>query len=201
MLYSDFTLKSAKSELALELIEDQDLFSTIEEIEISSHLEETLKRTIPLALSINTEKARSELIIINILLEIKNQIHDEVSLFSGIEFSVDKEKNLSGFCDFILSKSAEQLYLEAPVVTIVEAKNENIIAALGQCIAEMYAAKIFNERENNDIPAIYGAVTTGDEWKFIKLVDNTAYIDLGKYYANHIKKIIGILIAMAKIAA
>ena len=152
-------------------------------------------------MAINTEKARSELIIINILLEIKNQTHTAVSLFSGIEFSVDKEKNLSGFCDFILSKSSEQLYLEAPVLTIVEAKNENIIAALGQCIAEMYAAKIFNEREGNDIPSVYGAVTTGDEWKFIKLVDKTVYIDRGKYYTNNIKKVIGILTAMVKTVA
>ena len=124
-----------------------------------------------------------------------------MSLFSGIEFSVDKEKNLNGFCDFILSKSPEQLYLEAPVVTIVEAKNENIIVALGQCIAEMYAAKIFNEREGNNIPSIYGAVTTGDEWKFIKLVENAAYIDWEKYYTSNIKKIVGILIAMATLTA
>lgn len=112
------------------VIEDQDLFANVPEADVSSNLQETLKTNIPLALAINTEKARSELIIINILLEIKKLAMNQASLFSGIDFTVDKQKDLSGFCDFILSKSGEQLYLEAPVVTIVEAKNENIMGAL-----------------------------------------------------------------------
>jgi len=113
-------------------------------------------------------------------------------------FSFDKDRGLNGYCDFILSRSAEQFYLETPVVTIVEAKNENITAGLGQCIAEMYGATIFNEREGNQIACIYGAVTIGDEWKFIKLQENTAYIDLVKYYVNDIKKIVAILVKMVK---
>jgi transketolase C-terminal domain/subunit len=52
---------------------------------------------------------------------------------------------------------------------IVEAKNENIKGGLGQCVAEMVAAQIFNEREANAIDTIYGAVTTGEIWKFLKL--------------------------------
>ena len=63
-----------------------------------------------------------------------------------------------------------QLLLVSPVITIVEAKNENIIAGLGQCIAEMVAAQLFNEAENkNDIKKIYGVVTIGTVWKFLKI--------------------------------
>ena len=69
--------------------------------------------------------------------------------FSGYPFNVDKEKGLAGACDFIISRSPEQLFIKAPVITIVEAKNENIIRGLGQCVAEMYAAKLFNERGGN----------------------------------------------------
>lgn len=198
MAYSDFTLKKVKSDLNIQTVENHSLFSNIEELSISDYLAQTLKRNVPLALAINTEKARSELIIINILLEVKEQSSQKISLFSGIDFNVDKEKGLTVFCDYIIGGSEEQLYLDAPVITIVEAKNENIISGLGQCLAEMYAAQLFNQKENHDFPYVYGAVTTGDEWKFVKLEKNLAYIDNDLYYISDINKIIGILVKMAQ---
>jgi hypothetical protein len=202
MAYSDFTLKKVKSDFGIKTVENSSVFSEIEEVDISESLIKTLQRNVPLALAINTEKARSELIIINILLELKEKRSDKISLFSGIDFNVDKEKGLNGFCDYIISGSSEQLYLDVPVITIVEAKNENINAGMGQCIAEMYAAKIFNEAENQSLSCIYGAITTGNEWKFIKLMENIAYIDLQSYYImSDIKKVVGILIKMAELKA
>jgi len=198
MAYSDFTLKKVKSELGLQIIEKESIFPDQNEIEPSDYLIKTLKRNVPLALAINTEKARSELIIINILLEIKEKLSEKISLFSGIDFNVDKEKGLTGYCDYIISKSPEQFYLDIPIITIVEAKNENIISGLGQCIAEMYAASIYNNRENHNLPCIYGVVTTGNEWKFLKLKDNIAYIDLDLYYVNEINRILGILVTISE---
>ncbi len=198
MAYSDFTLKKIKAELNIKLVEKNSVFVHIKAVEISRYLKDTLKRNVSLALAINTEKARSELIIINILLEIKEIFPDAISLFSGTDFNVDKERGLTGFCDFIISSSPEQLYLESPVITIVEAKNENIISGLGQCIAEMYASQIYNEKEGYNLPSIYGAVTTGDEWKFIKLIKDTAHIDTDTYYINDIEKIVGILAKMVQ---
>lgn len=196
MAYSDFTLKKVKTDFGLETIENLSLFSEIKPLEITDYLSQTLKRNVPLALAINTEKARSELIIINILLEVKDKLFEKISLFSGIDFNVDKDKGLTGFCDYIISNSPEQLYLDIPVITIVEAKNENIISGIGQCVAEMYAAKIYNEKQNINLASIYGVVTTGDEWKFMKLIDNKVYIDLNSYYINDIAKIIGIMVEM-----
>jgi len=198
MAYSDFTLKKVKSEFDIKLVEKNSVFSHIRAVEISTYLKDTLKRNIPLALAINTEKARSELIIINMLMEIKEKFSDKISLFSGIDFNVDREKGLTGFCDFIISNSPEQFYLDSPVIAITEAKNENIISGLGQCIAEMYASRIYNEKEGYDLPSVYGAVTTGDEWKFIKLINDTAYIDTDNYYINDVEKIIGILTEMVQ---
>ena len=66
MAYSDFTLKKVKTDFNLKTVENVSLFSDIQPVEISGHLATTLARNVPLALSINTEKARSELIIINI---------------------------------------------------------------------------------------------------------------------------------------
>ena len=151
----------------------------------------------PLARAINTEKARSELIISNVLVEVRKRLDHQISLFSGIEFNVDKASDLNGFCDFIISASPEQLMLNAPVITIVEAKNENLIGGLGQCIAEMVAADRFNQVEGNGIEIVYGVVTTGTAWKFLMLQDEVAYIDLDEYGIGEPGKIIGILTEMA----
>ncbi|GGA37718.1 hypothetical protein [Okeania sp. KiyG1] len=145
MSYSDFDLKKVKAEFNLKIIETEDLFSQVEPVEISNLLAEMLKQNVPIALAIATEKASSELIIINILLEIKRQL--QISFFSGIDFSVDRDKGLNGFCDFIISQSPEQLYLDTPVIVLVEAKNERIVGGLGQCIAEMVAAEIYNKQD------------------------------------------------------
>ena len=83
--------------------------------------------------------------------------------------------------------------ITAPVITIVEAKKENINAGLGQCAAEMVAAQIFNERSQTEMPAIFGAVTTGSVWQFMKLAGDVIHIDLGEYYLREVNKILGIL--------
>lgn len=66
------------------------------------------------------------MIITPILLELRRKANYEISLFSGSDFNVDFEKGLSGYCDFLISRSKEQLTINAPVIIIVEAKNENI---------------------------------------------------------------------------
>jgi hypothetical protein len=120
MSYSDFDLRKVKRDLGVKLIEKEHLFSEIKSVEISPFLLEILKENVPLARAINTEKARSELIIANILVEIRKILKHQISLFSGIEFNVDKEKGLNGFCDFIISASQEQLTLNRPIITLVE---------------------------------------------------------------------------------
>ena len=197
MAYSEFTLKQVKQDFDLTLIENESIFEDITPIKISQHLKNQLDNNVPLALAINTEKARSEFIIAVVLLELRTLLKNQISLFSGIEFNVDKTRHLNGFCDFIISLSAEQLFLTSPVITLVEAKNENIMAGMGQCLAEMVAAQLFNEREENDVETIYGVVTTGSAWKFMTLTHNKmVFIDKKEYHIESIHKIMGILRAM-----
>lgn len=85
------------------------------------------------------------MIITPILLEVRRRANYPISLFSGTDFNVDIEKGLNGYCDFIISRSKEQLTINLPVVVIIEAKNENIKAVLGQCAAAMLAAQLFNQ--------------------------------------------------------
>jgi hypothetical protein len=198
MSYSEFNLKQVKKEFGIKLIEEQGIFSKVNPASPSDILMQILEDNVPLALAINTEKARSELIISTVLLEIKRIFKKNVSFFSGIEFNVDKEKGLAGYCDFMLSASSEQLMLSAPVVAIVEAKNENIIGGIGQCIAEMVAVQLFNRQEKIELQKIYGVVTSGNIWRFLKMEEQEVHIDLQDYYIENIKKILGILVAMIK---
>lgn len=194
MAYSDFNLKKVGQDFGLQIDEQPDLFAHVTPVQPGVTLTNTLAETAQLAIAINTEKARSELIIAPVLLEIWRQASSQLSLFSGIEFNVDEARGLTGYCDYILSRSKAQLTINAPVVMIVEAKNENIKGGLGQCVAEMIAAQIFNEREGNTIETIYGAVTTGEIWKFLKLAGFVASIDLSDYYiVRDVSKILGIL--------
>jgi hypothetical protein len=194
MVYSDFDLKKVRNNFGLQIDEQPDLFAEVTPVQPSVTLANTLAETAHLAMAINTEKARSEMLITPVLLEIWRQAQPQISLFSGTEFTVDEERGLTGYCDYILSRSKEQLTLNAPVVMIVEAKNENIKGGLGQCVAEMIAAQLFNEREGNAIETIYGAVTTGEIWKFLKLVGAVAAIDLSDYYiVRDVSTILGVL--------
>ena len=196
MPYSNFTIKKIQKDFGVEIIEKTDLFSNIESREIGDHLQQTLLDNVSLAVAVNTEKARSELIIAPVLIEIRKIFNKEISFFSGIELNIDKERDLTGFCDFIISLSPEQLFLNTPVITVVEAKNENIMSGLGQCAAEMIASQIFNEQEGTTLSKIYGVVTSGNIWKFLKLEGNKLCIDLDDYSIKEISKIVGILCSM-----
>jgi len=193
MSYSQFTLVTLEKTFQLSFVGKVALFAHSPLLKGSPRLTEILNDTVPLALANNTEKARSEMIIAPILIELKRQLPNQMSLFSGAEFNIDEDLGLMGYCDFIISQSPEQLFIKSPVIMLVEAKNENIKNGLGQCIAEMLAAQIFNQREQNLIPAIYGVVTTGTNWKFLRLIDRQVEIDLKEYYLSEIDQILGIL--------
>ena len=149
--------------------------------------------TTSIAIASNSEKARSEMIIAPILVEFKRNFGEEINLFSGVNFTVDETQELNGICDFLITHSPEKLIISAPIITLVEAKKENLNAGLGQCIAEMVAAQIFNKKEKNDISTILGVVTSGTNWRFLKLENNNIYIDLSEYYLSDLDKILGIL--------
>jgi hypothetical protein len=197
MAYSDFSLTSITKAFSLTIRDQVDMFSAVTEVQISPLLKETLQENVPLALASNTEKSRSEMIISPILIELRKQLNHQISLFSGIDFTVDPDKGLNGNCDYIISRSTELLLLKAPVIMLVEAKKENLNAGLGQCIAEMLAARIYNEREQNPSTSynepIFGVVTSGTNWKFLKLHDQSIGIDIDEYYLSDLGKILGIL--------
>jgi len=193
MAYSDFSLADVKRRFHLITDEEADLYSTTPEIAVSAWLTDTLQETLPLALAINTEKVRSELIIAPILVELRKQTGRSISFFSGVDFTVDAAQGLNGVCDYIVSLSPEQLFISVPVLIIFEAKNENIKGGFAQCISAMIAAQLFNEREGTLLPTIHGVVTTGTNWRFLQLESQNVRIDQREYYIDNVEKILGIL--------
>lgn len=196
MAYSNFNLPTVIKKFDLHLIDNQPLELAFTPIQPSSALTYILERGVAVAVKQNTEKARSEFIIAPILLEVRALVHDQVSVFSGVEFNVDAEKGLIGICDFLFSKSTQQLYLEAPVLVVVEAKNENFKQGIAQATAEMVATQIYNQREGKAQTRVYGAVTIGNSWQFLHLEQNVLTVDNRFYDLEELPEILGILVAM-----
>ncbi|MDE0682706.1 MAG: hypothetical protein OXI63_07320 [Candidatus Poribacteria bacterium] len=201
MSYSNFTLESVVTKFELEKTESIGLFSEIEPITPSDYLTAGLAKKVPLAAAIGTEKARSELIVADILVELCEKFDYRISFFSGIDFNVDFENDLTGVCDFLISLSPGQLFLEEPVIALVEAKNTDMKLGFGQCVAEMIAAQRFNQEKGNDIPCVYGATTTGVDWQFLKLEEKNLQIDIAIYPIQQSDKILGILSGMVNQSA
>jgi hypothetical protein len=198
MSYEEFNLEQISSDFGLAIEENVELFADIQEVQLDEFFLRYLHNNIPLAVAISTEKAKSEMILAPILIELRRMLNNQISLFSGVKFNVDSTRGLNGFCDFLISRSRQQSFIKSPVVAIVEAKNDNIKSGYAQCMAEMIAAQIFNEREGKEIESIFGVVTNGNQWKFLKLNKDVIYIDLNDYYIISPEKIMGILISMVK---
>ena len=198
MPYSKFTLSKAVDDFHLTIIEGGRFLPETTPITPTPLLQEILKETLPWAIAVSTEKARSEGIINPVLLEVKRQLKGQISVFSGEEFNVEPEAELSGYCDFLLSRSREQLFIKAPAVVIVEAKKEDLKPALGQCLAEMVAAQRFHKQKQQPIPVIYGTVSSGTVWRLLKLEEQTVTIDLTDYPLPPVDQILGILVWMVQ---
>lgn len=193
MAYSKFSLAQALKRFQLVTDRSEDIFPGLAPVSPSSTLATLLQSYVPLALSIGTEKARAELIVTPILAEVWRRSQPDIGFFSGVEFSVDEDQGLTGVCDYIFTRSREHSVITSPVLTVVEAKKEDLQPGLGQCIAEMVAARLFNDREGSDIKTIYGAVTTGTNWQFMRMYGDTVYIDRNERFLNGAAVVLGIL--------
>ena len=196
MAYSNWTLETVKKAFHLEEVNTAGIFSDVEPVAPSAHLTTALDRNVPLAFAIGTEKAKSELIVSAVLVELWEHFDRDISFFSGIDFNVDAENGLTGVCDFLVSLSPAQFHLEAPIIILVEAKRDNLTIGLGQCVAEMVAAQCFNAERENDISCVYGALTSGINWVFLKLEGKKLQLDMAAYTIERCDKILGILANM-----
>jgi hypothetical protein len=199
MSFSDFSFPKVEQDLGLHL-RDADLFPAAPEYPVRDSIAEVVRDGAQLALANSTEKAKSEFIVAPVLLELRRLAGGKIALFSGVEWEVDPSRGLAGYCDFILTKGGSEHVLRAPFVAIVEAKNDLIRTGLGQCIASMYAARISNERTHERSGPVFGVVTTGAAWKFLRMEGDDVLLDRDEHFIDNLPRIMGILKEIADAA-
>jgi hypothetical protein len=165
------------------------LLANIQLVEPSAWRLETLDKAklVPL----RNEKVKSERIVSPILVEIAQKFQDSVTLFSGENLEINPQEDLTGECDFFFSLVPQSEYIEAPIISLVEAKDEDMDYGIAQCAAQLYGARLFNEAEGKNIPFLYGCATDGVEWRFMRFEGNVFYIDT-KIYTD-LREILGFL--------
>ncbi len=193
MSFRDFDLTRVRNEFGLQW-QVISLFETVPPVPLSSELAAYLRAVLPLGLSLTTEKARSELLTAPLLAEVWRRSHHQIVMLSGVEWEVDASLGLNGTADFLLCRSKMTFVIEAPVLVAVEAKRDSIADGLGQCAAEMVAAQRFNAQAGTPMDPIYGCVTTGSVWKFLRLSGIQLDIDLDEYTIHQPDRILGILL-------
>jgi hypothetical protein len=198
MAYANFDLKAAVQKFELSRKEEPALFHDVEPIPPSDFLRDWLAEFAPVAVGFTTEQARREFIITPILAEAKRRSEVAINVFPGAPLMVDEARGLTGICDYLITRSREIYFLEAPIAAVVEAKREDLAGGLGQCVAEMVAIQLFNEREGTPVPAAYGCVTSGNLWKFLRLEGKALAIDSTEYGLGELAKILGIVVSIMR---
>jgi hypothetical protein len=192
MPYSSFTIAQVKRQFNLNVIKGT-FFADLPLLAPRTWFKDNLQEAASFAAGQGSEKVRSELIVAPLLFELRVLLDRQIGLFSGVDFTIETESGLSGVCDFLLTRSTEELTIEAPAIILIEAKKGELSTGWGQCAAEMIGAQKFNQAAGQEIPTIYGSVTTGIQWQFLKLAGKDLTIDTTEYSLDPIERILGIL--------
>ncbi|TAE00563.1 MAG: hypothetical protein EAZ97_05490 [Bacteroidetes bacterium] len=164
------------------------LFPTVDLVNPSQWLLETLEKATYFPLT--NEKVKSEKIVSPILSEVAEAYLDKITLFSGEDLPVDSDRDLSGECDFFFVLAPRKPYMENPIISLVEAKDEDMDYGIAQCAAQLYGAKLFNEMEGKKFPILYGCATNSHDWQFLRFENNVFYIDSRVY--TDLREILGV---------
>jgi hypothetical protein len=187
--YDEFSLETISTGLGVS-VETADVFPALSPYPVPQWLRERLDRGMRQVLL--TEKARSEFIVVPVLLACQELSPELISIYSGVRLDVDPARGLIGECDFILSATDPVPALRAPLMIIVEAKKHDLETGVWQCLAQMVGARIFNERSGRPPAPVYGCVTNADVWQFLRLVDHRAEIDVRRYYIDNVGGILAV---------
>jgi hypothetical protein len=196
MAYRDFKLNDLNVKFGIHQREAK-LFHNIKLIQPSDWLFQTLERN-QKKIRMTTEKAVSEAIIMPILSAVQENNEDELTLFSGENLLADKSVGLNGEVDFLFIKQPQAYEIYAPVINVTEAKlNKAIEKSIAQAAAQMVGARVFNQKNDNPIETIFGVVTNGDKWIFLKLEKELLLIDSDRYSSENLPELLGAFQLMA----
>jgi hypothetical protein len=197
MAYKDFTLDDLRTKFGIE--NKRELFENSNQefyeqnglkVTPSQRLVEDLKEVQDLP--IRSEKAKSEWIVVPILRELRRNNQNFFTIYSGEHLNVNDELGLRGECDFILAKETGTFDINYPIIQLVEAKKNDTELGVAQCAAQMVGAYFYNKNKDVEVDKIYGCVTTGNEWLFMKLEDNCIKIDKKTIYLNELELILSV---------
>jgi hypothetical protein len=186
--YRYYKLADLKNICGITYADADKMLAPVQDIPVSAILNTILERNASLPML--NEKAKSELLVMPILTEVW-ALNKNFKPISGATFNVEPSKGLKGVADFLISSNPNAREIEVPVVAIFEAKDDKLESWYGQCGAEMYAARLFNEREGNNIHTIHGAITNGVSWQFLKLEGQTLFIDTQQYGIANLPQLLG----------
>ncbi|HNI43498.1 MAG TPA: hypothetical protein PK230_02315 [Chitinophagales bacterium] len=195
MSYSQFTSLNAVIE-HFGLVEPNpspSLFAQTNALAPSPLLNELLTYHLKQKTTYFSEKSRSEALVFPILLELQRQHEHQIALYSGANIEADKEQGLNGECDFVLAKGGQSYTLRTPIFCVVEAKDNDMKLGLPQCVAQMVGVQYFNDKKQQQLPAVYGCVTTGRDWLFLRLQQKTLVIDDTIYSIENLPRLLGVL--------
>jgi hypothetical protein len=191
MAYKDFTLETAEAAFGL-IAQPGDIFPGLTPLPVPEWLRAQLERGRQVAAMVS-EKARSEFLVVPVLLGARELVQGPLTIFSGQRLDVDPERGLTGECDYILALTPPVPRLRAPLVTVLEAKKGDIEAGLGQCVAQMVGAALFNERAGLPRRRLFGCVTTGEDWQFLRLETGVVTVDSTRLFLDNLGGILASL--------
>jgi hypothetical protein len=189
MAYTDFTIFDLKEQFGI-TEQVKRLFDSIQPLAVGNLLQAEI--AFSKEVKIRSEKSRSEWIVAPVLGEIKRNNPNLFAIYSGETLIADRAKGLIGECDFILAADTHSFEISTPILTIVEAKKNDTDVGIPQCAAQLLGAKTYNERAGSIIPTYYGCVTTGYDWRFLALTDNSLVIDETIYRLDDIETLLGV---------
>jgi hypothetical protein len=191
MSYTNFKFVDLEKQFGLRQAQKQLFPDDISAVQPSEWLKMSLEvsKTMPL----RNEKPKSEYVIAPILAEVKQGKADKIQLFSGENLEGNKKEKLNGEVDYIIVRYPQAMELRDPIIAIAEAKKGDVEGGLGQCAAQMYGARLFNKRAENKIEKIYGVVTSGLEWHFLLLENQTVFVDTHTYTTGNLPQLLGVL--------
>jgi hypothetical protein len=195
MAFRDFTYPEVVAHFGLTEA-TADLFGTAPPVPPSPEYRAMAARYARLSVGNVNEKAKSEYLIAPLLVELWGRYEDRVNMYSGHEFVADEPAKLSGYCDFLLGLGQQLPIPRAPQVVVIGAKKDDLMDGYGQCIAGMVGLQRFNRAAKLDRPFVYGGVTTGGLWRFMKLEETTLTHDKNEFATKSPDTLLGALVAM-----